>query len=259
MQSKHPDIEILYVQKLLYFLYLTTFALLTCALTFVLFGLNIGLLVFAGGLCISYVTMLKKNSFILPEKRITIKRMARTIAQDTSPQSIARFASQLYYYLHQPKQAISLLEKFLPSQDPLLCTTLGDILLKEGHTQLALKILDDNPYTCADPLLLATQGHALKQINNIHESAKKFEQSLQLAKQNGFADSGSNWLTKKLLTLSYTAFIHHTLADCYVMLEDIPKAKRHYRAGNRLIFDFSLWRFYQSSPDYSAKNYMKSL
>lgn len=251
------DLEILYVQKLYYFLFLATYSLLICTIALWRFGLNIGLLVLGGGLTISYIAMLKKNDFT-PEKKVTAKRMAHAIAQDTSPSSIARFACQLYYYFHQPTQAISLLEKFLATHDPLLCMTLGDILLKEGQAQRALYILRDNPHSSADPLLLTTQGHALIQINKIPEAAKMLERSLQLARQKGFPHSGAHWFTRKLLSLSYTASIHHTLADCYIALGKQAEAKRHYRAGNRLLFDLSLWRFqpesYRSSDIYNKSS-----
>ena len=258
MRRAQFDPEILYVQKIYYFMFLGTFTAIISAIVLWLFGLNYGLCFFGSGLLISYIAMLKKKNFNPPEKKLTAKRMARAISQDTSPTSIARFASQLYYYLHEPTQAISLLEKFLPSQDPLLYTTLGDILLKEGKAKRALYILRDNPHSFADPLLLATQGHALKQVEKIPEAARMFERSLHLAKQNGFSQSGSHWLTQKLLTLSYTASIHHTLADCYVILENSHEAKRHYRAGNRFLFDLSLWRYKQPTPIYSSKNYTKS-
>lgn len=257
MQNVQFDSEILYVQKLYYFLFLATFAMLTGAITLWRFGLNIGLLVLGVGLIISYIAMLKKKNFIPPPKKVTAERMAHAISQDTRPLSIARFACQLYYYFHKPTEAISLLEKFLPSHDPLLCLTLGDILLKEGKAKRALYVLRDNPYALIDPLLLTTQGHALQQIEKIPEAVRMFERSLHIAKQNGFPHSGAHWFTQKLLTLSYTASIHHTLADCYIILGNPLEAKRHYRAGNRLLFDLSLWR-YQPTPKHSAKRYNKS-
>ena len=257
MQGVQFDLEILYVQKLYYFFFLTTFSTLISAIALWGFGLNISLLVLGGGLVISYIAMLKKKSFTIPEKKVTAKRMAHAISQDTSPLSIARFACQLYYYFHKPTQAISLLEKFLPSHDPLLCMTLGDILLKEGKAKHALTVLRDNPYAQIDPLLLTTQGHALKQIEKIPEAVSMFERSLDIAKQNGFPHSGAHWFTQKLLTLGYTVSIHHTLADCYVMLGNLPEATRHYRAGNRLLFDLSLWRN-QPTPIHSTQKCNKS-
>ena len=258
MQRTQFDPEILYVQKIYYFIFLATFTSITSAIVLWLFGFNYGLFVLGGGILISYIAMLKKKNFTSPEIKLTAKRMARAISQDTSPTSIARFASQLYYYLHEPTQAISLLEKFLPSHDPLLYTTLGDILLKEGKAKQALYILRENPHACVDPLLLAIQGHALKQVDKIPEASRMFERSLHFAKQNGFPHNGAHWFTQKLLTLSYTASIHHTLADCYVILGNSPGAKRHYRAGNRLLFDLSLWHYYQSKPIYPSINYTKS-
>lgn len=252
MQGVQFDSEILYVQKLYYFLFLATLTLFTCALALWWFGLRIGLIILASGLILSYIAMFKKKKFTPPEKKIAAKRMARTISQDTSPLSIARFACQLYYYFNKPTQAISLLEKFLPTHDPLLCITLGDILLKEGKAKQALYILRDNPYALIDPLLLTTQGRALIQIEKIPEAVRMFERSLHIAKQNGFPHNGAHWFTHKLLTLSYTASIHHTLADCYVILGNLPDAKRHYRAGNCLLFDISLWR-YQPNPIYSTQ------
>jgi tetratricopeptide (TPR) repeat protein len=242
MQGVQFDPEILYVQKIYFFMFLSTFTTLTSAISLWLLSLNYALFVLGAGLSLSYITMLKKKTFAPPAKNITARRMAHEISQDTSPVSIARFACQLYYYFHESAQAISLLEKFLPSHDPLLCTTLGDILLKEGKAKRALYILRANPFTLIDPLLLATQGHVLKQIGKIPEAASMYERSLRLAKQNGFPHSGAHWFTQKLLTLSYMSSIHHSLADCYFLLENLPNAKRQYRAGNLLLFDLSLWR-----------------
>ena len=253
------DLEILYVQKLYYFMFLATLTLLTTAITSWRLGLNFGLYLLFGGLGVSYIAMLKKKTFTPPEKKITAKRMAREILQDTSPMSIARFASQLYYYFHAPTIAISLLEKFLPSHDPLLCTTLGDILLKEGKPMRALSVLRENPYSLVDPLMLATQGHVLKQVGKIPEAVQSFERSLHLEQQHGFPHSGSHWLTQKILALSYKAFIHHSLADCYVWLEDFPQAKRHYRAGNRLLLDLTLWRHCPSVDNPSANSNKNSV
>lgn len=243
MQRVQFDLEILYVQKIYFFMFLATFTIIACATTFWLIGLEYALLLLGVGLSISYIAMLKKKNFAPPAITITAKRMAHEISQDTSPVSISRFACQLYYYFHESSQAISMLEKFLPSHDPLLCTTLGDILLKEGKTKRALYILSDNPFALVDPLLLATQGHVLKQIGRIPEAATMYERSLHFAKTNGFPHSGAHWFTRKLLTLSYMASIHHTLADCYLLLENIPDAKRQYLAGNLLLFDLSLWRY----------------
>ena len=242
MKSVQFDPEIIYVQKIYFFMFLATFTTLASAISFCFLGLYGALFVLGVGLSLSYIAMLKKTTFSPPAKAITAQRMAREISHDTSPVSIARFACQLYYYFHEPTQAISLLEKFLPSHDPLLCTTLADILLKEGQTKRALYILRENPCALEDPLLLATQGHVLKHIGKIPEAANMYQRSLLHAKLNGFPSSGAHWFTRKLLTLSYMACIHHTLADCYFLLEDLPHAKRQYRAGNVLLFDLSLWR-----------------
>lgn len=252
LQGVQFDPEILYVQKIYFFMFLATVTTLICAVTSWLLGLYYALFVLGVGLSLSYITMLQKKTFTPPAKNITAQRMAHDISQDTSPVSIARFACQLYYYFHESAQAISLLEKFLPSHDPLLCTTLGDILLKEGKPKRALHILRANPFALVDPLLLATQGHALKHIGKIPEAASMYERSLRLAKQNGFPHSGAHWFTQKLLTLSYMASIHHTLADCYYLLQDLPSAKRQYRCGNLLLFDLSLWRL---SPSETIKAY----
>lgn len=242
MESIQFDPEILYVQKLYFFMFLATFTALISVFAAWLLGLHWALFVLGIGLCISYIAMLKKKRFGHPTMTLTAKRMAREISQDTSPVSIARFASQLYYYFHESAQAISLLEKFLPTQDPLICSTLGDILIKEGKAKRALYILRDNPLALIDPLLLATQGHVLKHIGKINEAAVMYERSLRLAKQDGFPNSGAHWFTQKLLTLSYMANIHHKLADCYFLLQALPDAEREYRAGNLLLFDLSLRR-----------------
>ncbi|KUO71821.1 MAG: hypothetical protein APF81_03660 [Desulfosporosinus sp. BRH_c37] len=242
MQGFQFDSEILYVQKIYFFLFLATVTTLAGAITFWLWGLDCAFLVLGFGISISYIAMVIKKNFAPPAKNISAKRMAHEISQDTSPVSIARFACQLYYYFQSSAQAISLLENFLPGHDPLLCTTLGDILLKEGKAKQALHILRDNPFALVDPLLLATQGHVLRHIGKIPEAANMYDRSLRLAKQNSFPHSGAHWFTQKLLTLSYIASIHHALADCYFILEDLPAAKRQYRAGNLLLFDLSLWR-----------------
>jgi tetratricopeptide (TPR) repeat protein len=242
MSKVQYDPEILYVQKLYFFIYLATVTTLATVIAVWCIGIKYALWILFGGLNISYLAMLMKKNFNPPDRKITAQRMAHSISQDTSPLSIARFACQLYYYFQEPTQAITLLEKFLPSHDPLLCSTLGDILLREGNAKRALYVLRDNPYALVDPLLLSTQGRVLKQIGKIPEAAKLFERSLNLAKLNGFPHSGAHWITQKMLTISFKASIHHTLADCYVILDDFPQAKRHYRAGNHLLLDCTLWR-----------------
>lgn len=255
MRRMQYDPEILYVHKIYYFMFLLTFSLGISGIIFWNFNLCSGLYALAISLALSYIAMVMKKSFKPPEKKLAAKRMAHIISLDTSPLTIARFASQLYYYFHEPAQAISLLEKFLPSHDPLLCMTLGDILLKEGKSKKALYILRDNPYALIDPLLIATQGRILKQIGKINEAKKMFERSLHLVKQNKFPKSGGHWMTQKILTISYLASIHHALADCYLILDDISQAKKHYRAGNLLLIDVSLWR--RCSPVHvdSTKNH----
>lgn len=254
MRKVQYDPEIVYVQKLYFFMFLATITSLLTAITIWFFSVYYGFWVLVSGLSISYISMLKKKDFEPPDKKITAQRMAHTISQDTTPLSIARFASQLYYYFQEPTQAIILLEKFLSSHDPLLCSTLGDILLKEGYTKHALYVLRDNPYALVDPLLLATQGRVLKQIGKIHDAVKMFEQSLNLSQQNGFPHSGAHWITQKLLTISYKANIHHTLADCYLLLADFPQAKQHYQAGNSLLLDITLWRHCPTNLMLSIKN-----
>ena len=132
MQNIQVDPAILYVQKLNYFMFLSTLALLGFGVMLWRFGLMIGLWMLIFSLALSYLAMMRKKNFTPPQKRLAARRMARDISQDTSPLSVSRFASQLYYYFHEPALAISLLEKFLPTHDPLLCTTLCDILIKEG-------------------------------------------------------------------------------------------------------------------------------
>jgi tetratricopeptide (TPR) repeat protein len=248
------DPEIIYVQKLYFFLFLTTLTTLAAGIILWKFDWHTGLYVLAGGLGISYAAMVLKKNFNPPEKKTTAKRMAHTISQDTSSLTIARFACQLYYYFHESNQAISLLEQFLPNHDPLIYTTLGDILLKEGKAKRALYILRDNPYALVDPLMLATQGRVLKQIGKIPEAVRMFERSLHLSRQVNFPKSSSNWFTQKMLTISYIANIHHKLADCYVILNDFKQAKKHFRAGNRLLLDISLWRHCPAVHIDSTKN-----
>lgn len=258
MRPVKYDLETLYVQKVYYFMFLATFTILSSLIVFWRFNIISSLFVFGVGLCLSYIAMFKKEHFVPPKQKIIAVRTARSISKDTSPLSVACFASQLYYYFHKPSQAISLLENFLSSHDPLLCMTLGDILLKEGKAKQALYVLRENPQSFLNPLLLSTQGHVLKQIGKIPEAVRMFERSLHLAKQNGLPLNERHWLTLKLLHLGYKASIHHALADCYVDLQNFPEAKRHCRAGNRLLFDLSLWHLYPTGAMVSAKNYKKS-
>ncbi|MHB1406503.1 MAG: tetratricopeptide repeat protein [Desulfitobacteriaceae bacterium] len=258
MQQVKYDPEILYVQKLYFFLFLATFSLLAAILIGGRFGVQGGFFAFGIGLILSYLLMLKKKTFNAPQKKITVQRMAREISQDSSPLAIARFASQLYYYLHEPSQAISLLEKFLSSHDPLLCATFADILFKEGRSKQALSIVRDNPYALIDPLLLATQGHILRQLGKIPDAVRMYERSLRLAKEAGFPHNGAHWFTQRLLSLAYTGSIHHALADCYLSLKDSEAAKQHYRAGNIRFLDLTFWRFPSQSHGHTAKTYTKS-
>lgn len=253
MGTSLTDPEVLYAQKIYYFFFLLTLTSLATALAMLVFNLYYGLFTLALGIGISYILMLLKRNFHPPEKIITAKRMAHTISQDTSPSAIARFAIQLYYYFQEPNQAIDLLEKFLPGNDPLIYTTLGDILLKEGKTKQALYLLRGNPYALIDPLLLATQARVLKQIGRLSEAVKLFERSLYIAKQNGFPKIENHWLPQKILTISHLAGIHHSLADCYFRLENFSDAKKHYHAGNRFLIDISLWRYCPAVHSHSTK------
>lgn len=252
------DPEILYVQKLYFFLFLVSFSLLASCIIAWHFALHTGLIFFVIGLLFSYLAMLKKKTFKPPDKKITAQRMAREISQDTSPLAIARFASQLYFYFHETERAVVILENYLSSNDPLLCATLADIFLKEGKTKQALVILRENPFALIDPLLLANQGHVLRQIGKIPEAIKMYKRSLRLAKEVGFPHNGAHWLTQKFLTISYTASIHHALGDCFSVLKDYDSGKRHYRAGNIRLLDITVWRYLDPSLNRSAKNYSKT-
>ena len=259
MKNVPLDPEIFYVQKLYYFLFLITFSALAGIFCAWRFGWDKGVLAFCIGLFISYLAMILKKSFALPDKKIVAKRMAKEISQDTSPLVIARFASQLYYYLNEKDRAMALLEQFLPSHDPLLCATLAEIYHKEGKPRRALSVLRENPYALANPLLLATLGHIQHQNGKTTEAIKLYERSLRLAREAGFPHNGAHKLTQLLLTLSYTASIHHALADCCLELKEYPKAKKHYRAGNLLLVDISLWRSSKQGPSRrSAKSFTKS-
>lgn len=253
MRASLTEPEILYAQKIYFFLFLLTITSIATILIMLVFNLYYGLLTLVLGICLSYLLMVLKRNFNPPEKKITAKRMAHTISQDTGPSSIARFATQLYYYFHEPNQAIDLLEKYLSNNDPLIYTTLGDILLKEGKSKQALYTLRGNPSALMDPLLLATQARVLNQIGKVSEAAKLFERSIHIVKENGFPPIESHWLKQKILTVSHLASIHHSLADCYYCLENYPQAKKHYHAGNHLLIDISLWRYCPSFHNHSTK------
>lgn len=258
MRQVQFDLEILYVYKLYYFLSL--FILFLCASFVMVWRFNwlIGGFVFFIGSIFSYLTMMRKKSFPPPDKKSTAQKMAREITQDPTPLAVSRFASQLYFYFHEPKQAIPLLEKYLDTQDPLLCATLADILLREGRPRHALSVIHGNHYTLTDPLLLATQGHILQHMGKLHDAVKIYERSLRLAHESGFPHNGANRFTQRLLTLSYTASIYHSLGDCYFVLKDYPNAKKNYRSGNIRFFDITLWRKVKLPTSVSPKSYTKS-
>jgi tetratricopeptide (TPR) repeat protein len=258
MRQVQFDLEILYVYKLYYFLSLFTFFL--CASFIVSWRFNLvaggGFLFF--GFIFSYMAMIRKKSFPPPDRKLTAQKMAREITQNSTPLAISRFASQLYFYFHEPRQAIPLLEKYLDTQDPLLCATLADILLREGHPRQALGIIRENQYTLSDPLLLATQGHILQHMGKYQEAIKIYERSLRFAHESGFPHNGANRFTQLLLTLSYTASIHHSLGDCYLVQKDYFNAKKHFWSGNIRFFDITLWRKVKLNTSDSPKNYKKS-
>ncbi|WP_425802224.1 tetratricopeptide repeat protein [Desulfitobacterium sp. Sab5] len=257
MKQIEFDQEILYVYKLYFFFLLCSLSFIIGAIIFWRFGFIASFIAFLSCSLLSYIAMIRKKNFLPPEKKLTIQRMVREITQDTSPLAISRFASQLYFYLHETKQAISLLEKYLPTQDPLLCATLADILLREGRTRQALFVLRENPYTISDPLLLATQGHVLQQTGKYQEAVKIYERSLRLSQKTGFPHNGAPWFTQILLSLSYKASLHHSLAECYFILEDYQQAKKHIRYGNMRLFDISLWKKSGQIPSDPARNYTK--
>lgn len=242
MKQNKFGTEIIYVQKLYYFLFLTTSLAIVSSIVIWRVGWRQGVTFFGFGLIFAYLAMLKKKTFRQPQKTITIQRMAKEISQDTCPLTVSRFASQLYYYLHEPLLAISILKKFLSSQDPLLCATLVEILLRENRVKEASAILTSNPYSLIDPLLLASQGHVYRQTGKTSEAIKMYECSLRYAKEVGFPHNGASWLTQRLLTLGHKANIHHTLADCYLSQNNLPTARRHFWAGNIRLLDITFWR-----------------
>lgn len=252
------DREILYVYKIYFFLLLWTFSIILGGLMLWRYGFISGICIFFTLTLLSYLAMIKKKDFPSPDRKITAQRMAREITQDTSPLAISRFASQLYFYLHETNQAIHLLRDYLSTQDPLLCATLADILLREGRPRQALSVLRGNPYALADPLLLKTQGHVLQHLERYYEAVKLYERSLRLSRNTKFPQNGTSWFTRIILSLSYKASLHHSLSECYIKLEDYPLAKKHMRAGNLRLFDLSLWRTVNLTHSYSSKNYTKS-
>lgn len=257
MRKVEYDPEILYVYKIYYFLSLLFLFTTASLIISWRFDWRTGGIFFFLGFFVSYGLMVRKKRFPLPEKKLTAQKMAREITQNASPLAISRFASQLYFYFYERKQAISLLENYLDTNDPLLCATLADILLREGRPKQALNILRENPYTLADPLLLSTMGHILHQTNKYNEAIKIFERSLRLTKESGFPQNGANFFTQHLLKLSYIASIHHALGDCYFVLKDYPNAKKHYHMGNFRLFDFTLWQKVKSHHSDSSNNYRK--
>ncbi|WP_242825390.1 tetratricopeptide repeat protein [Desulfitobacterium dichloroeliminans] len=178
--------------------------------------------------------------------------MAKEITQDSTPLAISRFASQLYFYFSETRQAIALLEKYQNTNDPLLCATLADILLREDRPKHALSTIMKNPTFYSEPLLLIILGNILQHMNKWPDAIKIYEHSLALAQKSGFPHNGTDKFTQFLLTLSYTATIHHSLGDCYVVTRDYTKANKHYILGNIRFFDISLWRKLKSHVTYTA-------
>lgn len=252
------DLEILYVYKLYYFLSLLILSLCASLIVVWKFDWLTGSLVFFVGLMTSYLAMMRKKSFPPPDKKSTAQKMAREITQDPTPLAISRFASQLYFYFNEPRQAIPLLEKYLDTQDPLLCATLADMLLREGRPRQALSVIHANHYTLSDPLLLATQGHILQNMGKLNDAVRIYERCLRFAHKSGFPHNGANHFTQFLLTLSYTASIYHSLGDCYFLLKDYPNAKKYYHSGNIRFLDITFWRKVKLPMNVSPKNYTKS-
>ncbi|WP_019850693.1 M48 family metallopeptidase [Desulfitobacterium sp. PCE1] len=252
MRQVQYDLEVLYVYKLYHFFSLLIFF---CPASLILgwrFGHIIGFSAFIIGFLISYFLMMHKKSFPTPDKKTIAQKMAKEITQDSTPLAISHFSSQLYFYFNEARQAIVLLEKYQNTHDPLVCATLADILLREGRPKHALRIIHDNPHYTSDPLLLCVLGHVLRQMNKWDAAIKIYELSLALARKSGFPFNGANRFTQFLLTLSYTATLHHSLGDCYAVLKEYPQAKKHYLLGNIRIFDISLWRTIKAPTTHPA-------
>lgn len=257
MKKLEYDPEIIYVQKLYFFFFFVIFFLILSVAVYWRLGRNSALAALALGMGISYLAMLKKKSFPPPAKKVSAQRIAKEISHQISPLVVSRFASQLCFYFDETELAISLLEKFLPTGDPLVCATLSDILIREGQIKRALSILHENPQALVDPLLLSIQGHIYKKLERIPEAIKMYERSLYFAKKKGFPHNGASPITQYFLTLSYTASIHHALGDCHTIRDEYTAAKRHYWAGNLRLLDVTLWRYPKPHNDFSTKNYRK--
>ena len=242
MRQIDYDLEVLYVYKVYYFFSLLIFFIPASLILSWRFGRIIGLFSFAIGFVISYCLMMHKKSFPIPDKKSTAQKMAKEITQKPSPLTISRFSSQLYFYFNETRQAITLLEKYKDTQDPLVSATLADILLREGRPKHALRTIRENPHCHSDPLLLFIQGHIFQQMEKWQDAIKIYELTIALARRSGFPHNGANRFTQFLLTLSYIANLHHSLGDCYAFIGDYPKANKHYLLGNIHLFDISLWR-----------------
>ncbi|MGE4273148.1 MAG: tetratricopeptide repeat protein [Desulfitobacterium sp.] len=246
------DLQVLYVYKLYYFFSIFIFFILTGLFLWWRFGPILGVCSLLIGFSIAYLLMMRKRSFPPPDKKSTAQKMAKEITQGSTPLAISHFASQLYFYFRETRQAIALLEKYQNTNDPLLCATLADLLLREDRPKHALNIIQKNPNFYKEPLLLIIHGHILQHMNKWQEAIDIYEQSLDLAHKTGFPHNGTDKLTQFLLSLSYTATLHHSLGDCYVVVRDYSKANKHYILGNIRFFDISLWRKLKSPVTYVA-------
>ena len=242
MKQINYDLEVIYIYKLYYFF---TLLLLFLPLNLVLtwrFGQLIGLTALGLSFVFAYFLMMQKKNFPVPDKKVTAQKMAKEITQQPSPLAVSRFSSQLYFYFNEKRQAIRLLEKYKDTQDTLLSATLADILLREGRLIQALKTIRENPHYLSDPLLLFILGQIYQQFHKWEEAIRIYELSLSIARKTGFPQNGANRFTHFILSLSYTANIHHSLGDCYSFLEQYPQARKHYFLGNIRLFDISLWK-----------------
>ncbi|MDR3289567.1 MAG: tetratricopeptide repeat protein [Peptococcaceae bacterium] len=244
MKAIHYDPEVLYMYKLHYLLCLVVFSLISGVAAYLIGGKTVGVVTLLGGIVVSYLSMLLKTEFKTPDEKIAAKRIAREIlAKDASPATVSRLASQLHYYFQKTEQAVVLLTKYLSGNAPVIYVTLADILQKKGKPKQALSILRTNPQAFFEPMLLASQGYSLKQLGEIQEAIQAFERCCCSAKKHRLPHNGSRRLTQWLTELSYMAFIHHALAECYWLANDFQAAKRHYFAGNIRLLDITLWRF----------------
>jgi tetratricopeptide (TPR) repeat protein len=234
--------EIVYVQKLHFLGFLLSLVILVALLITTLVSVLAGVITVITGFCLAYATTVKKQCFIVPARPAIAQRLAQNLThRNLQPVAVATVATQLFYMLGDHNRSETLLQAYLPCDDPLLHTTLADIYLHQNKYLLAIECLEPVLHL-NNPLVHWTYGRIFIRLKDYACAVKHLESARAMILATGLPKAETGFLNRTFMAWSVKSSLHHALAECYHHLGNPEQAKICLRRGNLYLIDFSLWQ-----------------